>query len=55
MSVPAGTTVIASTPYRRNKKWLPLASSRKLSGMRSSITKRHFKPSFTAAASVMRQ
>ena len=28
MSVPAGTTVIASTPQSRNRKWLPLASSR---------------------------
>jgi hypothetical protein len=36
-------------------KWLPLASSWKLPGTRSSITKRHLSPSLTAAASVMRQ
>ena len=53
--VPAGTTVIASTPISRNRKWLPPPSASKLFGMRSSMTKRHCSPSFTAAASVMRQ
>ena len=55
MSVPAGTTRSDSTPINRNRKWLPLPSSRKLCGTRSSMTNRQRRPSLTAADSVIRQ